>query len=154
MVRLDQTHPVVPECNRIWFPLEANLVVHILSNLVEKKAQDGIRFSFRYANNTTRKPWVHENTLPAGGWVHPNKRMDTFNFLPSDRKTCSPGTFRLGDATVHCFESLKIGLETRTQSGIKCVSVEKNRVGKTYVCKMRGYKRTPKPRAYHHLSIK
>lgn len=67
------TYPVVPEGDWIWFPLEANLIVYILSNLVEKKAQNSIRFSFRYANNAACEP------CSSNRWISSLARIEVAN---------------------------------------------------------------------------
>jgi hypothetical protein len=43
---IDETYPVVPDGNGVWFPVEAHLEVGVLTELMEQQAEDGIRFGF------------------------------------------------------------------------------------------------------------
>lgn len=47
-----QAYPVVPEGNGVSLPFEAHLVIGVVADLTEKEVEDGIRFSFRHANDT------------------------------------------------------------------------------------------------------
>lgn len=50
-----QAYPVVPDGDRVGLPVEANLEVGVLAELVEKQAQDGVRLRLRDADDPARE---------------------------------------------------------------------------------------------------
>ncbi len=52
---INLSYSVIPDCDRVFLPLEADLMIGILANLTEKELKNSIRFGFRNANDTPRK---------------------------------------------------------------------------------------------------
>lgn len=46
------SYSIIPQRERVGFPLEPDLVVRIFADLMEQEGKDSIGFSFRNANDT------------------------------------------------------------------------------------------------------
>lgn len=52
-MREGRTNPVVPKGDIVRVPLESNLVVDVMGDLLEEVLEDGVRLRFRDTNDTT-----------------------------------------------------------------------------------------------------
>ena len=113
------THPVVPECDRVGFPPEAHLGVHVATDLQEQEAQDGVRLSLGNADDAPRESWVDVDALPAGGWMNADDGVNRLDGFAADVESGSAGTISLGDSTVESGKAFQVDLHPRAERRVQ-----------------------------------
>jgi len=111
--------PVVPECDRVGFPPEAHLGVHVATDLQEQEAQDGVRLSLGNADDAARESWVDVDALPAGGWMNADDGVNRLDGFAADVQSGSAGTISLGDSAVESGKAFQVDLHPRAERRVQ-----------------------------------
>lgn len=54
-------HPIIPEGDRVGFPVESHLEIRIFADLVEQEVENVVRFGFWYPNNASSEAYTNFN---------------------------------------------------------------------------------------------
>lgn len=122
-IGVSSAYSVVPERDRVGLPMEAYLEVHVATDLLEQKVEDGIRFGLGHADDATGEAWVDVDTLPAGHGVNPNDRVDRLDRFATNVEPGSAGTISLSHGTVEGGKALQVGLQPRAEGRVKGIPV-------------------------------
>ena len=81
----------------------------------EERGCTGIRSWLRGGVREREHTRVHEDALPSRHGMYADYGMNRFNLLATNVCTSSTRSLSLSNCTMHCRQSLKVGLETGTQ---------------------------------------